>query len=147
MATFMLESLVLRGVAVRLGTLGYLRLGRRMEASEQIPGIIDSMQPLPGTRPNQDPNPNGEAPNVVDTTKGASPGAGRSRRHTGSPCCLGTARTTTATRWWRLSGGLAPMAAAKARALFAGFVAPVGEVSAFGEISAAPTTGRQERSR
>jgi hypothetical protein len=87
MAAFMLQSLVLRG-SVRQDVLGYLRLGRGKPASGQVPGIANSWQPLPGTRPT---NPK-EAPSVVDTTKGACPGAGRSRRHAGSPCCRLAAR-------------------------------------------------------
>jgi hypothetical protein len=144
MAAFMLQSLVLRG-SVRLGGPGYLRLGRSMQASGQVPGIITSRQLLPGKR-SDNPSPNGGAPNVVDATKGASPGAGRSRRHAGSPRCLGTARTI-ATRWWPLTGGSARAAAAKDQALFACFAASAVEVGSLAEILATSLMGRQERSR
>jgi hypothetical protein len=148
MAAFMLESLVLRGVAVvSTGSLGYLRLGRGVAANGPSTAIDTPWQPLPGTRPDNF-SPSGGAPNVVDTTKGASPGAGRSRRHAGSPCCRETARTTiTATHAWRLSGGQARAAAAKNQALQAGFVASADEVGVMRAILAAPLTGREERSR
>jgi len=145
MAAFMLESLVLRG-SVRVDALGYLRLGS-VEASRPTSEIINSRQPLPGTRPTG-PKPNGRNADVVDTTQGTRPGAGRSRRHAGTPCCQGTARTTTATStWWRHSGGLAPTAAAKRLALFAGFVASVVEGSLVRGILATPLMGMGERSR
>jgi hypothetical protein len=91
MAISMLQSLVLRGVAVRLGAPGYLRLGRGVQANGQVPGIPNSLQPLPGKRP--------DAPDVVEATKGASPGAGRSRRHAASPCRGKTAITPAAHSW------------------------------------------------
>lgn len=146
MAAFMLESLVLRG-SVRLDVLGYLRLAS-VVASRQAPEVINSSQPLPGTRPTG-PKPNGRGADVVDTTQGTRPGAGRSRRHAGTPCCQGTARITAAitSPWWRHSGGQAPAAAAKRQALFAGFVASVVEGSPVRGISAAPIMGRGERSR
>ena len=137
MAAFMLESLVLRGVAVRLGALGYLRLGRGGEMAGQAPEIIPSGQPLPNT----------PSPSVVDSTKGDCPGAGRSRRQAGFFCCRDTARTTTATPAWRLLGGPAPAAAAKRQASMAGFTASVVEVGAMAEILAAPLTQRQQGSR
>jgi hypothetical protein len=87
----MLRNLVLRG-SVREDVLGYPRLG-----SVRANGTpaVNSLQPLPGKRPD---NPTG-AIDVVDATKGACPGAGRSRRHAGSPCCAETATTTTAFTW------------------------------------------------
>ncbi len=137
MAAFLPQSLVLRG-SVRVDGLGYPRLGRGVQASGQAPAIASSRLPLPGKRPD---NPT-RAIDVVDATKGACPGAGRSRRHAGS-CCQGTAATTAAFAW-RHSGGLAPAAAANRTP--AGLVASVAEVSLVGKV-AVPGMRRVERSR
>jgi hypothetical protein len=103
MAILMLRSLVLRG-SVRQDALGYLRLGRGVEAGGEVPGIINSRQPLPGKRPAK---ASGQVPNVVvDTTQGTCPGAGRSRRFAGSSLCQGFA-LSTATRWWHPTMGIA----------------------------------------
>jgi hypothetical protein len=139
MAACMLRNLVLRG-SVREDVLGYPRLGS-VQANGPIPAAVNSLQPLPGKRPD---NPTG-AIDVVDATKGRCPGAGRSRRHAGSPCCLGTATTTTATFTWRHSGGLAPAAAANRN--LSGLVAPASEVGLVRGKVAASTMRRAERSR
>src|SRR5947209_4323902 len=98
MAVLTLESLVLRGVAVRLGALGYLRLDTSVVAGDPAPGTVNSMrQPLPGTAVD---NPGPTPPNVVDPTKGICPGAGRSRRHAGFLARPGTASTSLATFGW-----------------------------------------------
>jgi hypothetical protein len=145
MAICMLQSLVLRG-SVRTGAMGYLRLDGSVLADGQLSGIVVSGHSLPGTRPGN-PVPNGGATDVVDATKGACPGAGRSRRHAGSPCCQAAATTRTATFAWRPFGGQASAAAAKDQAFLAGFVASAGEVSPVRQMVAAPVRGIEDRSR
>ena len=141
MAAFTLESLVPRG-SVRQDVLGYPRLGSRVGANGRVPAVVRSMQPLPGQRPDK---PTGAAI-VVNPTKGASPGAGRSRCQAGLLCRLTTATTATATAGWRHKGGLAPAAAANDPAS-AGLVAPASEVgSVRGGFAAMPRQSR-DRSR
>jgi len=139
MAAFLLQNLVLRG-SVRVDALGYPRLGSSGLASGQT-STVNSLQPMPGKRPD---NPT-RAIDVVDATKGTCPGAGRSRRHAGSPCCQGTARSTTAMFSWRHQGGLARAAAANRTR--SGLVASVSEAALVRGKLPAPSIRRAERSR
>lgn len=121
MFVFTLESLVLRG-CVRKGELSVLGFG--LKAGPHNPGDTNSMRPsLPAVR-RPDPDPVDAL--VGYPTKSICSGAGRSRRHAGSPR---REIATSAILWWRQMGGSARAAAAKARELLAAIVAPAGETT------------------
>jgi hypothetical protein len=89
MVTFKPESLVLCGSVLRDSVAVSLRLGVGAKDHAQTPGTANSWQhPLPGCRtPEGKPGVN---PGVADATPGIMPGAGRSRRQSGS-CSLSAA--------------------------------------------------------
>jgi hypothetical protein len=127
MVTLILESLVLRGVAVLRDELAVgLRLGTSVVANPQSPRVGNSMRhPRPGYRL---PDAPAKDANVANAMSGVLPGAGRSRRSSGS--ARGTLRTVCGTtRWCPAAGGTAPAAAPKHQAIPAGFAAPAGEVA------------------
>lgn len=97
MAVKMLESLVLRGVAVlEGGRIVNLRLGTSAKAGLQTPvPVIPTRHPVPGCRPN--PAPFGWPQDVDYPRQGAMPGAGRSRRHAGVPSPASALRALDAT--------------------------------------------------
>jgi hypothetical protein len=83
MFAFMLESLVLRGSVLRDSVAVGLRLGTEQKAHRTTPGTANPWQlPLPGcVAPDGKPDVN---PIVDYATPGFMPGAGRSRRQSGS---------------------------------------------------------------
>jgi len=129
MVAFMLESLVLRGVAVLRGELSVgLRLGTSAEANMRSSGVRNSRRhPSPGCRkPDLQPT---VGPDVDYSTKGVTPGAGRSRRQFGARLLSGAARTTCrlATSWLPTFGGSTSVVAATRRAIPAGLAAAASE--------------------
>jgi hypothetical protein len=128
MAALILESLVLRGVAVlRDEPAVGLRLGASVKANPHAPGVGNSMRhPRPGY---WRPDTPGQDTDVAFATSGILPGAGRSRRSSGS--VGGTLRTAWGTTRWCPAGGGRAAAAAKLQAIPAGFVAPAIEAHAF----------------
>jgi hypothetical protein len=120
MAAFMLKSLVLRGVSVLRDEVAVgLRLGTSAKASLHAPGIRNSNRhPAPGCdKPDGQP---GSGPDVDYSTKGITPGAGRSRS-LGCRVLPDAARTTPP--------GLTSAVAANIRAIPACFAALASEDS------------------
>jgi hypothetical protein len=99
MAAIILESLVLRGVAVREDALAVeLRLGTSVKAKPQAPANRNSMRhPPAGGRLPQTQGVSG--PDVDYFPLGDTPGAGRSRRQPGQPAARGSAQAQA--RWAR----------------------------------------------
>jgi len=128
MAALVLESLVLRDVAVLVDVLAVdLRLGISAAYTQAQAKCNSLRHPLSSWQP---ANPVGNEPDVGDTTSGTMPGAGRSRRSSGHS--VGSGRTAGSIggtlRFTRIPmGDQAKAAAANLLALQAGFVAFAGE--------------------
>jgi hypothetical protein len=83
MAAFKLQSLVLRGSVLRDGLASGLRLGFGLNANTQVPGVRHSKRRPAPARCGPD-MPGDVDPEVGTPTEGVTPGAGRSRRSSGS---------------------------------------------------------------
>lgn len=104
MAIYLLPSLVLRGV-VRTDVLASLCLGNGKASGR--PSGFDPFNRHPVSADAATANPCGRPEQGDRPSPGVTPGAGRSRRFSGSASCLGRRLTSvSATRWMRPVAGV-----------------------------------------